>query len=458
MDLLRPISRYLMVPLFAYRNRQADFKYVRETEEAQYRSPAELAGQQFEDLQRVLLHAREQCPFYATRFAEAGFDPARMTSVAELQKLPLLSKADIQQHRDDMIARNFPKESLVKNQTGGSTGSPLRFFHDRECIYRRQASTIRHDRWAGMELWDKSASLWGHRADFLPPSSFLSKVREATVSRRVMLDTSHITAQKLAQFVETLRQEKPTTYIAYANSLYLLARYIRERGLTDYHRPKSVITSAELLADDQRTLIESVFDCRVFNRYGCRETSVIASECEEHRGMHLCSDRLYVEFVNAGGVCGPDQLGEIVITDLRNYGMPFIRYRIRDMGSASADTCTCGRNLPLMNMVGGRVTDFLVTPAGDVVSGAAMTIYFVAHVPGVAQAQLVQKERDRLLVRLVKDASFGDESHAKIREAVKKFFGPRMTYEVELVPEIPSEASGKYRFSISEIDPLEYLL
>ena len=106
MDLLRPISRYLMVPLFAYRNRQADFKYVRETEEAQYRPPAELAGQQFEDLQRVLLHAREQCPFYATRFAEAGFDPARMTSVADLQKLPLLSKADIQQHRDDMIARN----------------------------------------------------------------------------------------------------------------------------------------------------------------------------------------------------------------------------------------------------------------------------------------------------------------------------------------------------------------
>ena len=126
----------------------------------------------------------------------------------------------------------------MKNQTGGSTGSPLRFFHDRECIYRRQASTIRHDRWAGLELWDKSASLWGHRADFLPPSSFLSKVREATVSRRVMLDTSHITAQKLAQFVETLRQEKPTTYIAYANSLYLLARYIRERGLTDYHRPQ----------------------------------------------------------------------------------------------------------------------------------------------------------------------------------------------------------------------------
>ena len=138
--------------------------------------------------------------------------------------------------------------------------------------------------------------------------------------------------------------------------------------------------------------------------------------------------------------------------------MPIIRYRIRDMGSAAADTCTCGRNLPLMNMVGGRVTDFLVTPAGDVVSGAAMTIYFVAHVPGVAQAQLVQKERDRLLVRMVKDASFGDESHAKIREAVKKFFGPGMTYEVELVPEIPSEASGKYRFSISEIDPLEYLL
>jgi phenylacetate-CoA ligase len=458
MDLIRPISRYLAVPLFALRNRNRDYRFVAEAERAQYLPVSDLRHAQLENLRRLLVHARDNCPFYTERFAEAGFIPEKMTSTADITVLPPITKQDIQQHRDRMIARNIPRDALISNQTGGSTGAPLKFYHDSDCIHRRFAGTLRHDRWAGLELWDKAASIWGNRRDFLAPTGTLSKLRNRLLNRRVILDTSNITAANLAEFVAALATEKPTVYIAYANAIYLIARYIRERRLTDYHRPASIITSAELLTEEQRQVIESVFGCPVFDRYGCRETSVIASECDHHAGLHLCADRLHVEFLKGATPCRPDELGNIVITDLFNFGMPFIRYQIRDMGSYSDRACACGRTLPLMNMVGGRVTDFLVTPDGTVVSGAAMTIYFVAHVPGAAQAQLVQKERDRLVIRMVTNEAYGPASETSIREAVLKFFGSRMRYDIELVEDIPVEASGKYRFSISEIDPLECLL
>ena len=458
MDFVRPISRYLAVPLFAWRNRSADYRYVAESERAQYLSTEQLERQQLEALRNILIHARDHCPYYTRQFAEIGFVPEKVTSPADIRALPLITKQDIQQHREEMTARSIPREKLITNQTGGSTGAPLKFYHDPDCMYRRRASTIRHDRWAGLHMWDKAASIWGNRRDFLPPTGTLSKIRNSVIDRRVVLDTSDMNAGKLAAFVELLKQEQPTVYVAYANAVYLLARYIKEKGLRNYHRPKSIITSAELLSEEQRQVIESVFECRVFDRYGCREVSVIASECEAHNGLHLCADRLLVEFVKPDGPCRPDELGNIVITDLYNYGMPFIRYQIKDMGSFTDRACSCGRTLPLMNMIGGRVTDFLVTPDGRVVSGAAMTIYFVATIPGVAQAQLVQKEKNLLLLRLVRGAEFDAGSDGKIKAAVHKFFGPDMRYEVDFVDEIPLEASGKYRFSISEIDPLEYLI
>lgn len=457
MDLIQPLARFVVIPLMNLKNRTTDMKFIREAERAQFLPREELVQLQVRRLGALLEHAGKHCPFYVKRFADAGFDPSRIRSLSEIEKLPLLTKADIQQHRDSMTAQNMSESDRVPNQTGGSTGSPLRFFMSPDSVYRRIANTIRHDRWAGLEPYHKGAAIWGHRRDLNAPRSTVDNLRNALFSRRVILDTSDITEEKLARFVKKLNREKPTTYVAYANSIYLIARYIKERRITGYHRPKSIITSAEVLADDQRRLLEEVFGCPVFNRYGCREFSVIASECSAHTGLHIAADTLIVEIVRNDRVCAPGELGQIVITDLHNYAMPFIRYRIEDMGVLLDTECTCGRTFPMMNIVGGRVTDFLVTPEGSVVSGAAMTIYFIARIPGIVQAQLVQKRQDFLILRLAVDSAFGESSGQMIADSVRRFFGPNMRYEIELVDSIPVEASGKYRFSISEIDPVAHL-
>ena len=457
MDPIQPISRYLIAPLLRWKNHSTDLKYLEETERAQYLPPADLAAWQRDRLRELLRHAAAHCPFYAERFAKAGFDPASVTSPADLEKVPLLTKADIQQHRDTLMATNFGQEDRIPNQTGGSTGSPLRFVLNRESVYRRVANTIRHDRWAGLEPYHKGAAIWGHQRDLNAPRTVMDKLREMFFSRRVVFDTSSMSDETVAGFVERLNREKPSTYVAYANAMYLIARYVRQRNLAGYHRPKSIITSAEMLTDHQRRLIEEVFGCPVYNRYGSREFSVIASECSAHDGMHIAADTVLVEVVRGTRTCGTNEEGQLVITDLHNYAMPFIRYLIGDVGVLLDSHCPCGRTLPLMDIVGGRVTDFVVTPEGTVVSGAAMTIYFIARVPGVTQAQLVQKRQDFILLRLATDQSYGDVSKRMIAESVERFFGPRMRYDIEPVESIPLESSGKYRFSISEIDPLPYL-
>jgi phenylacetate-CoA ligase len=257
--------------------------------------------------------------------------------------------------------------------------------------------------------------------------------------------------QTMEKFIQELRSFQPRTILAYANAMHLFAQYCKESGVSDI-RPKSIITTAEVLHEHQRTEIEEVFGCRVFNRYGCREVSVIASECEEHDGMHINADALYFEIIKDDSrPANPGETGDIIITDLYNFGMPFIRYKIEDMGVMTDRKCSCGRGLPLMEMVAGRVTDFLVTPDGTRVSGAALTIYIIANTAGVRQAQFIQNEEKLIILKIVRGNDFNNDSTEFLYQKFHEFFGFNMKVEIQFVDNIPKEASGKYRFSICNL-------
>ncbi len=155
-----------------------------------------------------------------------------------------------------------------------------------------------------------------------------------------------------------------------------------------------------MLEPSARTLIEEVFGCRVFNRYGCREVSVIASECAEHAGMHVMAEGLYVEVVRGDRPAQPGELGAVLVTDLLNLAMPLVRYRIGDMAAVEDGGCACGRGLPRLRTVEGRVTDFLVGTDGRLVSGAALTVCVVAKRPTLGQVQLWQDRPGRVLYKI----------------------------------------------------------
>ncbi len=214
------------------------------------------------------------------------------------------------------------------------------------------------------------------------------------------------------------------------------------------------MTSAEVLEDEDRALLERVFGCRVFNRYGCREVSVIASECEAHAGLHVMAEGLYLEIETGGGAAQPGQAGSILVTDLLNYAMPLIRYRIGDVGSWARGDCSCGRSLPRLEKVAGRVTDFLTGIDGRMVSGVYLATYVVAQQPWLGQVQIRQERVGSLRYRVKPGHDFSfDRAQAYLREATENCLGRGSNVEVEIVDALPSEPSGKFLFSRSLVAP-----
>lgn len=457
MDMIQPLAKYVIDPLLALREKSSHRFWLTFMSKAQFWSKDQLENWQLDRLKKILVHANENCPFYTERFKTYGFDPNEFKTFDDLNNFPILTKKEIQNNLESLTARNYDKAQMYLNRTGGSTGSPLEFYVDSERLFSRKAATLRHDRWAGVDIGDKVAVLWGARADFVGQPNFKTKLRAKLLDRRIFLDTSDINKAKMDDFIARLNSFKPKAYLAYANSLFLFARYLEEKQIKLNSYPQTIITSAELLEPVQRELIEKVFHAPVFNRYGCRETSVLASECSEHKGLHIAAESLYVEFLDEKNIYKQKNGGEIIVTDLLNFGMPLIRYQIGDVGRRLDEPCPCGRVLPLMEISGGRMTDFLVTAEGKVVSGAALTIYFIANVKGIAQAQIIQEQKEQIILKIVKGPEFSDKTNAEIGEKVAYFFGAAMKYQLEFVEKIPATASGKYAFSISKLDPMEYL-
>ncbi|HEX8948586.1 MAG TPA: hypothetical protein VF790_06470, partial [Dissulfurispiraceae bacterium] len=252
-------------------------------------------------------------------------------------------------------------------------------------------------------------------------------------------------------FYRRIRRRRPTLLFGHAHSLYLLARFLNAKGLTDL-RVKGIISTAMVLHDFERKEIEKTFACKVTNRYGCEEVSLIACECREHNGLHINMDTLLVEFVKDGFPIAAGAEGAIVVTDLTNSGMPFIRYKVGDVGIPSGNTCECGCTYPLMESLEGRIADYIVTPDGNYISGISLTENFAVLLSGVKQLQIVQERIDYLVFRIVKGEGFSEGSMKQLKKLAALRFGEKMKYSVEFVDSIQQEQSGKYRFCISKLE------
>ncbi|MFH2054534.1 MAG: hypothetical protein ABIJ61_01130 [bacterium] len=448
--MIEPLIEHLFYPLLTKYRGSGELALLKNLRRSQYYPEDQLQLLRLERLRSLLRHAEHFVPFYRRRFQAAGFDPKKLKDFAELRKLPVLTKEEIQTHRDELISSYYRPEQLTANRTGGSTGAPLVFYHNRERLDARQAATLRHNEWAGYKPGVKAAIVWGHPGDLSLYSSVKARVRNRLIDRTMLVDAADLSDANIEEFVRRYRRFKPAVILAYANSLALIVDYCVDEKI-ELPSPQAVITSAEVLTESNRHRIERFFNCRIFDRYGCREVSVIASECEAHEGLHINAENLYLEVLPKPGERSPGGEGDLLITDLGNFAFPFIRYQIGDLVAPLAGRCSCGRTLPRLQMIAGRTTDFLLAPDGSRVSGAALTIHLVAEVPGVRQAQIVQREPEKLIFNLVADANFTDDARELLKSKVRKYFGESMQVELNPVESIPKEPSGKYRFSICEL-------
>jgi len=433
------LNRHLMHPLMARREGSHHLEYLHDLRERQYDPPEVISARQLRALQGQLKHAYATVPYYRAAWKAAGIHPEDVRSFADFEAFPVLTKADIRRHERALVSSEFEIERLRVKRTSGSTGVPLTVYIDEPAVQWKTACTIRCDEWSGWRLGQRVAKVWGNPE--YRHFGFKGRLRNYFLDRAVYLDTLHLDDERLAEFASAIRRHRPGLIFGHAHSLYLLACYLKKRGILDV-RPNGIISTAMLLHDWQRTVIQQVFDRKVTNRYGCEEVSLIACECEEHEGLHVNADSIYTEVLPSG---------KLLVTDLSNRAMPLIRYQIGDVVVPTERECPCGRGLPLIERVEGREADYVLTPAGRLISGISLTENFALHIPGAAQVQIVQESLTELVIRLVADEAFGEESRRKIAALVMETFGSGVRYEVELVDAIPQEPSGKYRFCISKV-------
>jgi len=422
----------------------------RELKVTQYETLEQTQSRQMRALVSLLCHAYETVPFYRQRFNEAGFHPRSFQAFTDLGGIPILTKRDIREAGPLLLSDAYANNSNVRRKaTSGSTGVSLRVIVDEAAMQFKRACTLRSDEWSGWRFGEPVAMLWGN-PDYLK-RGWRGRLRNAVLERGNYLDTLKIDETTLQRFAESLVQRPPSLIFGHAHSVWLLSQYLK-RHKPGVVRPKGIITSAMVLHEWQRSAIEAEFECKVTNRYGCEEVSLIACECEQHMGLHVNTDGQFVELVHNGRQVTADTPGSVIVTDLVNRAMPLIRYQVGDVATWANVNCLCGRfGMPLLSRLEGREADYVTTVRGELISGISLTENFAMHVPGIEQIQIVQESPEQFLFRIVRATDYSQKSDEAISKLVCERFGPEAHYQCEFVERIPQEPSGKYRFCISKV-------
>lgn len=438
------LNRHVVQPLYAAKAGSSHLRYMRLVKQTQFDSPEVVRARQLVALKAILRHAYATAPFYRQSWDAAGVHPNDVREFADLEHFPIVTKADLRVRGAEFLSEAYRGQKLLVKHTSGSTGVPLTIRLDEAGKQWKYACTLRSDEWSGWRLGQRTAKVWGHLDH--GDAGWKGRLRNRLLDRTEHLNTLQLTDDRIRDFAAAIRLRRPGLLYGHAHSLYLIADRMKELGVLDV-RPNGIVSTAMPLHAWQRKTIERVFGTPATDRYGCEETSLIASECEVHRGMHVNADSVYTE-VESGETTGP-----LLVTDLTNFAMPLIRYRNGDHVTLGNRICPCGRGLPLIEKVEGRDADYVLAPDGTLMSGISLTDNFACLIDGAAQVQLVQEEVTLLRLRIVSGDTFGPESRRQIAKIVIDTFGPAMRHEIELVDAIPQEPSGKYRFCISKVAP-----
>ncbi|NID14528.1 phenylacetate--CoA ligase family protein [Luteibacter yeojuensis] len=443
------LLRHVLWPAYEGGLRRRDTpRHMRRYERDQWLAPKEIQALQFERLKRLLDWCYREVPYYRRRWDAEGIAPQDIRCMDDYARLPLLTKADIREHAEDLKAISL-KGSLAYKATGGSTGEPLRFGYTRESNDRRVAVMWRGYGWAGSRMGRRTLFLWGGAVGEPTRAHRMKDRVYNAVFARKLLDSFHMSEATMAGYADAIDAYRPEVIVSYVGPLFRLAEWLLSQG-RQVARPVSIIGAAEALHPYQREIIERAFGAPAYNTYGCREFMLVASECEHRDGLHVNADHLVVETLAADGKPTRSGSGEVAITDLFNYGMPFIRYVNGDMSTPAASRCPCGRGLPMLASVDGRKLDAIRTPAGHILPGEFFP-HMLKDVPGLTRFQLVQRSLDRLDLSIVRGRDFEDASLDYIRREVAKVLGDSAELHCHFVDDIPLTRSGKLRVTVSEL-------
>lgn len=374
--------------------------------------------------------AYRDVPFYRKKYDRAGVDINSIRKIEDLKKLPLLTK--------DEVRSGFP-ESIVKkgvdiskchySATTGSTGKSLPFVFSHATFAFYMATNFRVYTMIGYRPWHKLVYIKYTAVEALTIGPFF---------RRAHIPSTIPVEEQIAM----LKKEKPDMLLGYASIILEIARRMTPEDKQSIH-PKFISVNSELSTKEQRDFISSVFGCPVYDEYSTEETWMVASQCKKGN-YHIFTDNVWVEFLDESGMgVSEGETGEIVLTTMRSPVMPFIRYRIGDLGRPGGNKCGCGIGFPLLEAFDGRSDDSFILPSGKFVSSLKLlntfTMYIKKYLYLMEEFKVIQKEKGLIIIQLVKGKEYKEEIFQKLIDSLRKILNEPVIIRVEIVDKIPAQ-------------------
>jgi phenylacetate-coenzyme A ligase PaaK-like adenylate-forming protein len=410
-------------------------------ERSQWWSAERVRDFQWTELRKLLTHVLASVPYLREKYRAAGVVLEDLKGWDDFRRLPPLTRAEVNAHGRDLCSTAY-KGKLLPHATGGSTGVPTRFFRTYESYDWRMAAKDRAYSWSGWRLGEPALYLWGAPVGSVSRRQHVKTRAYETIHRQLVVNTFSQSDALWNDVYSRALRFRPVLVVGYVSSLDVFAAYLR-RTKRAIPGVRCAIAAAEPLVEATRWQIERGLGAPLSNTYGSREFMSVGGECEYRDGLHVHAENLVVETRDHDA----DAPSEVLITDLHNYGMPFVRYETGDLGRMADRSCRCGRGLPLLQSVEGRVLDALRTADGRVVPGEFFP-HLLKDIPELAQYRVEQKSVDRLVISAVLTAPLSERSNGLLRREIGKVFGAGTLYELRAVTRIPELTSGKRRITV----------
>jgi len=411
--------------------------------DSEHLDPAEIREKQLGKLEKVVEKTRQRSDFY--RQCWSGRPAGPRSVYGPLSGLPVVTKGDLRRAGEFFPIRNF-RGKVIVSRTSGSTGSPMVFYRSAE-----------QESW----FWALRMRIWGW-AGYRPGDPYLTinlnprlawKKRLQDLLFRCAYLTFNADNQDSWRIVDILRRRRIPNLNGFSSSLYVLARFMTERGIEN-PGVRGVTATGDGLDPIYRAAIESAFGVRVIDYYGAGGEGVhLASQClVSGSRYHLHPENAVVEVLDRDGPAVPGAVGRLVVTQLDNEAMPLIRYELGDLAVAAPRDaqCSCGRTLPMLERIEGRIPDLIVAPNGTFLVPHFFVVLF-KNLQSVDRYQIVQTQREQIQARLVaRPGARREEVETAVRKAVAGATQGALATQFEWAEEIPLSGAGKRRLVISE--------
>jgi phenylacetate-CoA ligase len=419
-------------------------RYLETLRQTQWLSRSGLASHHNDLLARIARHAYETVPAYRERLA-ALFDQGEIR-LDRWNDIPIIDRSELQSKPELYRAERTPEKisDNVEGFTSGTSGTKLTFVQSNLATVAAQCQFERSLEVHGI---DRSAHLARIRGVQPVPAPYPGGASAtgwnlAQPEARVSFIDIDV---PIAEQAEWLARIKPHYLMTYPSTAVALAQQLKSKNPA--FRLWGVLTVGECVTAETRAEVREGFGCDIIDSYGATEVGYLAFQCPADGGYHIAHESCRLEVVGDDGKPVPaGALGRVVITSLYNYAMPFIRYAIGDLAIAADGPCRCGRTLPRLTEIVGRVRSVFTFPDGSQRSPTQWRRAF-RELVGAGQMQFVQTAPDEIELRYVPTGAQPDPM--LVEERGRKAIHPAVRVRAIAVREIPRAASGKMEDCIS---------